>query len=179
VLPAPIPGQCFEPIARRHPKVVEGPSIVDQTQLSQRDPLDIRWKPPAASTIPDGLGFAIAEGYDHREAYNAERYTLQRLRSAAPQEHSAAPGVFLQSNGGAHMVAPVMIKEHMEVLGSDGVHVGTVDHLEGRDQVKLTKDDPDAGGEHHFIPLAWVDHVDEHVHLKQSGAEAKARWKTH
>src|SRR6266852_6652479 len=56
------------------------------------------------------------------------------------------------------MVAPTMIKEHMEVLGVDGVHVGTVDQLEGRDQVKLTKDDPDAGGEHHFIPLAWVDH---------------------
>ena len=51
------------------------------------------------------------------------------------------------------MVAPVTIKEHMEVLGSDGVHVGTVDHLEGRDQVKLTKHDPDAGGEHHFIRL--------------------------
>jgi hypothetical protein len=78
-----------------------------------------------------------------------------------------------------HMVAPVMIKEHMEVLGSDGVHVGTVDHMEGADAVKLAKDDPDAGGEHHFIPLAWVDHVDEHVHLKQAGAEAMARWKTH
>jgi hypothetical protein len=77
------------------------------------------------------------------------------------------------------MVAPVMIKEHMEVIGSDGVHVGTVDHLEGRDVVKLTKDDPDAGDEHHFIPLAWVDHVDEKIHLKQSGAEARARWKTH
>ena len=69
------------------------------------------------------------------------------------------------------MVAPTMIKEHMEVLGSDGVHVGTVDHMEGADAVKLAKDDPDAGGEHHFIPLAWVDHVDEHVHLKQAGAE--------
>ena len=43
--------------------------------------------------------------------------------------------------------------------------------------MKLTKDDPDAGGEHHFIPLAWVDHVDSTVHLKQSGAEAKGRWK--
>ena len=63
----------------------------------------------------------------------------------------------------------------MEVLGADGVHVVTVDQLEGRDQVKLTKDDPDTGGEHHFIPLAWVDHVDSTVHLKQSGAEAKAR----
>ena len=77
------------------------------------------------------------------------------------------------------MVAPTMIKVHMEVLGADGVRVGTVDQLEGRDQVKLTKDDPDAGGEHHFIPLAWVDRVDSTVHLKQSGAEAKARWKTH
>ena len=75
------------------------------------------------------------------------------------------------------MVAPTMIKEHMEVVGSDGVHVGTVDHLEGRDKVKLEKSDPDAGGEHHFIPLAWVDHVEMKVHLKQSGAEAKARWK--
>ena len=60
------------------------------------------------------------------------------------------------------MVAPVMIKDHMEVIGCDGVHVGTVDHLEGRDLVKLTKDDADAGNEEHFIPLAWVDHVDDH-----------------
>ena len=58
------------------------------------------------------------------------------------------------------MVAPMMIKEKMEVLGKDGVHVGTVDHMEGADEVKLTKDDPDAGGEHHFIPLAWVEHVE-------------------
>jgi hypothetical protein len=77
------------------------------------------------------------------------------------------------------MVAPMKIKEHMEVVGSDGVHVGTVDHLEGPDMVKLSKSDPDAGDEHHFIPLAWVDHVEMKVHLKQSGAEAKARWKTH
>jgi hypothetical protein len=75
------------------------------------------------------------------------------------------------------MVAPMMIKEHMEVVGSDGVHVGTVDHLEGQDMVKLTKTDPDSDGEHHLIPLAWVDHVENKVHLKQSGAEAKARWK--
>ena len=40
------------------------------------------------------------------------------------------------------MVAPMTIREHKEVLGSDGVHVGTVDGLEGRDQVKLTKDEP-------------------------------------
>ena len=36
------------------------------------------------------------------------------------------------------------IKEHMEVLGSDGQHVGTVDHLEGQNKIKLTKNDPSA-----------------------------------
>jgi hypothetical protein len=75
------------------------------------------------------------------------------------------------------MVSPTMIKGHMEVVGSDGVHVGTVDQMEGANDVKLTKED--GAGEHHFIPLAWVDHVDSSVHLKQSGAEARARWKTH
>jgi hypothetical protein len=75
------------------------------------------------------------------------------------------------------MVSPTMIKEQMEVVGSDDVHVGTVDHMDGANEVKLTKDD--AGGEPHFVPLAWVDRVDASVHLKQSGAEARARWKTH
>lgn len=68
------------------------------------------------------------------------------------------------------------IKEHMEVLGSDGEHLGTVDHLEGTDQIKLTKSDA-ADGKHHFIPLSWVDHVDEHVHLNKSTQEAKQEWK--
>jgi hypothetical protein len=31
-----------------------------------------------------------------------------------------------------------MIREHMEVIGADGVHIGTVDHLEGG-RIKLTK----------------------------------------
>jgi len=68
------------------------------------------------------------------------------------------------------------IREHMEVLGSDGKHVGTVDHLEGENQIKLAKKDPSAGGKHHFIPLDWVDHVDKAVHLNLKSAEAKKEW---
>jgi hypothetical protein len=70
-----------------------------------------------------------------------------------------------------------LIKEHMEVLGSDGQHVGTVYHLEGKDKIKLTKSDEDADGLHHFIPLAWVDAVDTSVHLKKTSHEAKREWK--
>jgi hypothetical protein len=68
------------------------------------------------------------------------------------------------------------IAEHMEVLGSDGKHVGTVDHMEGSDQIKLTKNDPKAGGQHHLLSLDLVDHVDNCVHLKKPSAEVMARW---
>ena len=68
------------------------------------------------------------------------------------------------------------ITEHMEVLGSDGTHVGTVDHLEGVNQIKLAKNDPASKGTHHFIPIAWVDHVDEHVHLTKTAEEAMQQW---
>ena len=69
------------------------------------------------------------------------------------------------------------IKEHMEVLGSDGQHVGTVDYLEGSSDIKLTKSDPKSGGQHHLIPLAWVDHVDQHVHLDRPSKVAQQQWK--
>jgi len=70
------------------------------------------------------------------------------------------------------------ITEHMEVKSADGKHVGVVDHLEGDDQIKLTKSDKDAGGKHHFIPLEWVDHVDSHVHLSKTAADVRAEWQS-
>jgi hypothetical protein len=69
------------------------------------------------------------------------------------------------------------IQEHMPVLGSDGQRVGIVDRVEGKDRIKLTKNDPKADGMHHYIPMDWVDHVDEHVHLNKSSHEAMREWK--
>ncbi len=69
-----------------------------------------------------------------------------------------------------------LIQNHMEVVGSDGQHVGIVDHLEGGDVIKLTKSDPAAGGKHHFIPMQWVDHVDQQVHLGMKSAQAVKEW---
>jgi hypothetical protein len=73
------------------------------------------------------------------------------------------------------MIASSQIKEHMEVLGSDGARVGTVDHMEGEDRIKLTRSDS-ADGMHHFIPLDLVDHVDNEVHLSRSAAEVMDDW---
>ena len=73
------------------------------------------------------------------------------------------------------MIHASMIKEHLEVVGSDGGHVGRVDHVMG-DQIELAKMDLGSGLKHHMIPVSWVDHVDEHVHLNMTKDEAKARW---
>ena len=68
------------------------------------------------------------------------------------------------------------IKEHMEVLGADGAHVGTVDCLKGADRIVLTKNDPKSGGQHHIIPLDWVMRVDGKVHLNKSSRDAMVQW---
>jgi hypothetical protein len=54
------------------------------------------------------------------------------------------------------------IKEHMEVIGADGVRVGTVDRVENS-RIKLTKADSGEGrhrGHHHYIDLALVAEVE-------------------
>ena len=54
------------------------------------------------------------------------------------------------------------VKEHMEVIGADGVHVGTVDRIEG-DRIKLIKADSGEGGHqghHHFISRGLVADVE-------------------
>jgi hypothetical protein len=40
------------------------------------------------------------------------------------------------------------IREHMEVVGADGVHIGTVDKVEGG-RIKLTKKDSGSHSDHH------------------------------
>ena len=67
------------------------------------------------------------------------------------------------------------IKEHMEVVGSDGEHVGIVDKLEG-ERLKLTHHDSQAEGKHHFLPVSAVASVDEFVTLSMTAAEAEAQW---
>ena len=68
------------------------------------------------------------------------------------------------------------IKEHMDVISSDRKVVGKVDHLDGTDKIKLTKHSSPDGQHHHFIPLSWVAHVDQHVHLNKTGADLISHW---
>ncbi len=57
------------------------------------------------------------------------------------------------------------IREHMQVIGADGVPVGTVDHIDGH-RIKLTKADSGFGahqGHHHYISRGLVAAVEGDV----------------
>lgn len=70
------------------------------------------------------------------------------------------------------MSALSQVKEHMEVIGADGVHVGTVDRVEGN-RIKLTKKDSGEGhhkGHHHYIDGGLIAEVEgDKVRLSAKG----------
>lgn len=68
------------------------------------------------------------------------------------------------------------IKEHAEVIGADGAHVGTVDSF-GDGRIKLTKADSGEGahkGHHHYVSQGLIADIegDGTVRLSASGANA-------
>lgn len=95
---------------------------------------------------------------EHRDRFNQE-FTSWRSRRS---EQRQALG---------------LVREHMEVVGSDGEHVGKVDKMRG-DRIILTKSDSDAGGVHHSIPSSWIRSVDaQTVTLEKTAEQAQIAWR--
>ena len=68
------------------------------------------------------------------------------------------------------------IREHMEVIGADGVHLGTVDRVEG-DRIKLTRKDSGVahGDHHHYLPAGLIADIEgDRVRLSANGDVAAA-----
>ena len=65
------------------------------------------------------------------------------------------------------------VREHMEIIGADGVHVGTVDRVEGK-RIKMTK--PDSGSHrkhHHYISEGLIAGIEGNkVRLSANGDAA-------
>ena len=68
-----------------------------------------------------------------------------------------------------------LIKD-VEVVGSDGVHVGIVDHVDAG-MMRLKRMDPASGGKHHLLPANLVKSVEGKAMLSIAAAEAMRRWK--
>ena len=69
------------------------------------------------------------------------------------------------------------IREHMEVVGNDDKHVGSVDRVAG-DRIILTRSDPESGGVHHSLSCSEVDRIEgDRVMLDCSADQARERWR--
>lgn len=103
--------------------------------------------------------------------------TEQDPHLANELNQKARPGGGISGGGGARPHAGSIdendiasqIREHMEVIGADGAHIGTVDQVDGQ-RIKLTKRDSGAGfeggsheGHHHFLSLGLVAAVEGDV----------------
>ena len=132
-----------------------------------------RWSEQAQQgQTPNAAGQPGATGMNQSGA------PIGQAGSGQPQQFEASHQRASGGETGTGQFAD-QIREHMEVIGADGAHVGTVDHIDG-DRIKLTKKDSSAGfaegsheGHHHYLPLSQVAGIEgDKVRLAASGATA-------
>lgn len=97
---------------------------------------------------------------NQRTGQQQDQQDQQRLREQQQQRQVSKPDLG-------------QIREHMEVVGSDGVSVGTVDKVEG-DRIKLTRDSAGGHGDHHhYVPASSVSAIEGNkVRLSTAGKSA-------
>ncbi len=71
------------------------------------------------------------------------------------------------------MVDISQVTEHMDIIGADGVHIGTVDKVEGN-RIKMTKADSGSHGDHHhYLSEGLIAEIEgNQVRLSATGASA-------
>ena len=74
------------------------------------------------------------------------------------------------------MINTSQIKPDMPVVCSEVGQFAIVDHIEGPNTIKLTKDKT---GQHHYIPVSWVTSTENgKVKVDRPGDQAMREWST-
>ena len=144
------------------------------------NPTGDRWSAEAqAGRVPNAAG-EPASAYGREDGDDAEDDggEMEVMFEPDPALEQAVTGgeshVTYGSEGGAFAD---QIEEHMEVIGSDGEHVGTVDEI-GGERIKLTRSDSgtDTDGGHRYLPIELVSGIEMgKVKLSTSAMQARAR----
>lgn len=97
------------------------------------------------------------------------RQSSGQSRPPRQQQQFNAQGSAQPAAGtGVHARFSDHIREHMEVVGPDGQHVGTVDAVE-EGRIKLTKEDSKSG-KHKYLPLSLVAGIEgDRIRLAERG----------
>jgi hypothetical protein len=112
----------------------------------------------------------------YRKEFAPRRSILGCSRLYHHATFQRTPRLSSQSYPEFQMSNASQIKEHTDVISFDRKNLGKADHLDGTDKIKLTKQSAPDGQHHHFIPLSWVEHVDQHVHLNKTGSDVTSHW---
>ena len=165
-----------------------------QPQMSQSEPSGERhgtYEPDDSRNVTGAAGAGIGSPGGSDQQTGGERWGGgQQGQSHTPdaagdvdfeashqmdQAQGGSGGQQQQFEGGGSGQQMGEIREHMEVIGADGVHLGTVDKCEG-DRIKLTKADSGMGsheGHHHYISRGLVAEVEgDKVRLSATAANA-------
>lgn len=70
------------------------------------------------------------------------------------------------------MLNPAKIEKHMPVVSSHREALGFVDHV-ADGNLELARDEV---GQHHFVPMRWIDHIDSQVHLSRTAEDVRRLW---
>jgi hypothetical protein len=115
------------------------------------------------------------------QKFDIERRAYELWEQAGKPEERAADFWLaaereLADGASASQLHVAHILHHMQVISIDHKMVGRVDRMEGADTIKLTRESSPGGNNHHFVPVKWIDHVDQHVHLNRTGQEILDHW---
>jgi hypothetical protein len=128
---------------------------------------------PGEAGSVGGAPFSAEEAADRGQAQaESDNEGAVRAPEWEGQQQAQSDSLGGQMGGGSSFE---QIREHMEVVGADDVHLGTVDKVEG-DRIKLTKADSGMGshqGHHHYISRGLVAAVEgDRVRLSATAANA-------
>ena len=140
----------------------------------------VKMHPMLTAGLLAGGGLALAALLGKRMT-RTDGYDRASSRTSTPMRPTSMPASTedtRESMRGTMMGDGLRVSQHMEVVGSDGQHVGVVDKvIDGR--IKLTRSDPMADGMHHTLPMDMVEAVEsKRVRLNLPAEEARAIWRT-
>jgi len=85
VLACPVAGQLLQPVAWRHPQIVDAFGGIDENQLVVCEPAEFGAEFLDVAAVPDRLGVLVPERPDHPSMITLDVINVKRYESARPK----------------------------------------------------------------------------------------------
>ena len=152
------------------------PNILPVKDASAKSAAEAKNSPETSPKADGAQKFDGAQKSDGSQKSDGAKKFDDAQKSDGSQKFDGAQKADAKSEGSdASKTNRSAIKPDMSVVCSNNGEFGIVDHMQGKDTIKLKRD---TKGQHHFIPMSWVTSVDGKVHVDRPGEQAMREWKT-